>query len=304
MQTIVTGYTEQYVDTHPYYRSTFIPARTIVRTATGSGVSTEVTGVSGSNQLRLGTHTDYSFPYLTGGRYYLGAPVFKRTADGSGVGTQTAVRLVVTIRTATGSGTADESTTTTKEILARTATGSGVGSGTTTQIVVGIRTATGSGTGTSTATGVHIGPRTATGAGGASTGDIAVGLHIAPRTATGSGLGTSTALGGLLIIRTSTGSGASTDIPANWTKTLIFRPPVEDRFPWDSYKSSTPDHRLFAKASQGYRARNIFQLTDLSYTNVDPLDPTLIKTTYWGGHDIVVTEEEKSQLVAAGYTVT
>ena len=128
MQTIVTGYTEQYVDTHPYYRSTFIPARTVTRTAIGSGVGTEVT-VSGSNQLRLGTHTDYSFPYLTGGRYYLGAPVFKRTADGSGVGTQTAVRLVVTIRTATGSGTADESTTTTKEILARTATGSGVGSG-------------------------------------------------------------------------------------------------------------------------------------------------------------------------------
>jgi hypothetical protein len=123
-------------------------------------------------------------------------------------------------------------------------------------------------------------------------------------TATGSGIGTSTAFGGILNARTATSSGASTDIPANWTKTLIFRPPVEDRFPWDNYNSSTPDHRLFAKASQGYRARNIFQLTDLSYTNVDPLDPTLVKTVYLGGHDILVTQEEKTQLVAAGYTVT
>ena len=248
-------------------------------------------------------YNDPLFLYNASDLSYNGIVTFARTATGSGAGTETATGFHLAPRTATGSGTGT-SAITQIVIGIRTATGSGVGSGTTTQIVVGIRTATGSGTGTSTATGVHIGPRTATGAGGASTGDIAVGLHIAPRTATGSGLGTSTALGALVLPRTATGAGASTDIPANWTKTLIFRPPVEDRFPWDNYKSSTPDHRLFAKASQGYRARNIFQLTDLSYTNVDPLDPTLIKTTYWGGHDIVVTEEEKSQLVAAGYTVT
>jgi len=208
----------------------------------------------------------------------------------------------VVFSTATGSGSGTE-TATGLHLAPRTATGTGTGTSATTQTTIKIRTATGSGVGASSATGVHIGPRTATGSGGASTGDIAVGLHIAPRTATGSGLGTSTALGGKLFVRTSTGSGAGTST-ANWTKTLIFRPPVEDRFPWDNYKSSTPDHRLFAKASQGYRARNIFQLTDLSYTNVDPLDPTLVKTTYLGGHDIVVTQEEKTQLVAAGYTVT
>ena len=248
-------------------------------------------------------YNDPSFLYNASDLTYNGVVIFSRTATGSGAGTETATASSTRARTGTGAGTGTE-TATGLHLAPRTATGSGTGTSTTTQIVVGIRTATGSGVGTSTATGVHIGPRTATGAGGASTGDIAVGLHIAPRTATGSGLGTSTTTGLHLSPRTATGSGASTDIPANWTKTLIFRPPVEDRFPWDNYKSSTPDHRLFAKASQGYRARNIFQLTDLSYTNVDPLDPTLVKTTYWGGHDIVVTEEEKSQLVAAGYTVT
>jgi len=247
-------------------------------------------------------YNDPSFLYNASDLSYNGIVTFARTATGSGAGTETGTGLHLAPRTATGSGSGT-SAITQIVVRIRTATGSGVGSGTSTQIVVGIRTATGSGVGASSATGVHIGPRTATGAGGASTGDIAVGLHIAPRTATGSGLGTSTASGGILFIRTSTGSGAGTST-ANWTKTLIFRPPVEDRFPWDNYKSSTPDHRLFAKASQGYRARNIFQLTDLSYTNVDPLDPTLVKTTYLGGHDIVVTQEEKTQLVAAGYTVT
>ena len=248
-------------------------------------------------------YNDSSFLYNASDLTYNGAVIFSRTATGSGTGASTTVGLHVSPRTATGSGTGT-STTTGLHVSPRTATGSGTGTSTTTKIVVGIRTATGSGVGASTATGVHIGPRTATGAGGASTGDIAVGLHIAPRTATGSGLGTQAALGVRIVLRNATGSGASTDIPTNWTKTLIFRPPVEDRFPWDSYKSSTPDHRLFAKASQGYRARNIFQLTDLSYTNVDPLDPTLVKTTYLGGHDIVVTPEEKTQLVAAGYVVT
>ena len=247
-------------------------------------------------------YNDPLFLYNASDLSYNGIVTFARTATGAGTETSAAVFTIIRAKTATGAGTGTE-TATGLHLSPRTATGSGAGTSAITQTAIGIRTATGSGVGTSTATGVHIGPRTATGAGGASTGDIAVGLHIAPRTATGSGLGTSTALGGILYIRTSTGSGAGTSV-ANWTKTLIFRPPVEDRFPWDSYKSSTPDHRLFAKASQGYRARNIFQLTDLSYTNVDPLDPTLIKTTYWGGHDIVVTEEEKSQLVAAGYTVT
>ena len=104
-------------------------------------------------------------------------------------------------------------------------------------------------------------------------------------------------------VRIATGSGASTQT-ANWTKSLIFRPPVEDRFPWDNYRNAEPAHRLFSKANQGYRARNIFRLNTGAYTNTDPLDPTLVERTYYGGHEHFVTQTEKDELVAAGYTVT
>jgi hypothetical protein len=145
--------------------------------------------------------------------------------------------------------------------------------------------------------------RTAYGAGGSTTSDTAVGVHIAPRTATGSGLGTAATLSGIVYIRTATGSGASTET-ATWTKSLIFRTPVEDRFPWDNYRNAEPAHRLFAKANQGYRARNIFRLNTGAYTNTDPLDPTLVDKVYYGGHNYFVDQTEKDQLVAAGYTVT
>jgi hypothetical protein len=104
-------------------------------------------------------------------------------------------------------------------------------------------------------------------------------------------------------IRTATGSGTSTQT-ATWTKSLIFRTPVEDRFPWDNYRNAEPAHRLFAKANQGYRARNIFLLTNGTYTNTDPLDPTLVTKVYYGGHEYYVDQTEKDELVAAGYTVT
>jgi hypothetical protein len=85
---------------------------------------------------------------------------------------------------------------------------------------------------------------------------------------------------------------------------LIFRPPVEDRFPWSDYRDASPSHRLFARANPGYRARNIFRLTNGTYTNVDPLDPSLVDKVYLGAHEHFVTEQEKADLVAAGYTVT
>jgi hypothetical protein len=123
------------------------------------------------------------------------------------------------------------------------------------------------------------------------------------RTASGSGTGTSSSLGGIPFIRTASTSGAGTQT-ANWTKSWIFRPPVEDRFPWSDYRESTPSHRLFARANPGYRARNIFRLTNGTYTNVDPLDPSLVDKVYLGAHEHFVTEQEKADLVAAGYTVT
>jgi hypothetical protein len=322
MQTIVTGYTEAYVDTHPYYRSTFIPARTITRTATGSGVGTEVTGVSGSNQLRLGTHTDYSFPYLTGGRYYLGAPVFKRTADGSGLGTETASSLKISIRTATGSGTAGESTSTTKEVLARTATGSGTGSGDADPFFFFVRLATGSGTGSSSTTFIRVPVRTATGSGLGT--ETAVRLVKNIRTATGSGLGTETATRIIVLLRTATGSGVGTEtasgiesLPrtatgsgvgsvsenATWVKSRMFRVPQTTNFAFvEGYSeiSWQPRKRLFARLPNGVRVENLFELQDGSYTINDPRDSTVVKV-YLGSHVIPLTDEEVADLTAAGY---
>ena len=302
MQTIVTGYTEAYVDTHPYYRSTFIPARTVARTATGSGVGAQVAGVSGSNQLRLGTHTDYSFPYLTGGRYYLGAPVFKRTADGSGVGTQTAVRLIITLRTATGSGAAGESASTIKEVLARTATGSGVGSGEADPFLIVARPATGSGVGTSSTTFIRGLPRVATGSGTGT--QAAVRLVINIRTATGSGVGTQNATKRIVWLRTASGSGVgAVSQNATWVKSRMFRVPQTTSFAFvEAYSETTwqPRQRLFARLPNGTRVENLFELQDGSYTINDPRDGTVVRV-YLGSHVIPLTDEEVADLTAAGY---
>jgi len=405
---LVTGYIEPYVDTRPYYRSTFVPPRTFSRTATGSGVSAEITvsgptqlrigkltdysfpyltggayyvgapikqtaatgsgfgtetaiafatkakfgtgsgtgtesasgvrivlrtatgsGVgadsaitSGSNQLRLTGLTDYSFPYLTGGRYYLGPAVYARTATGSGVGTETATRLVITIRTATGSGTAGESTSTTKEVLARTATGSGTGSGDGDPFLFLIRQATGGGTGASSTVFIRGLVRNATGSGNGT--QTAVKLLVNIRTATGSGLGTETATRIVVLLRTATGSGVGTQtasgiesLPrtatgsgvgsvsqnATWVKSRMFRVPQTTNFAFvEGYSeiSWQPRKRLFARLPNGVRVENLFELQDGSYTINDPRDGTVVKV-YLGSHVIPLTDEEVADLTAAGY---
>jgi hypothetical protein len=194
---------------------------------------------------------------------------------------------------ATGSGTGTQSATRIRVPL-RAATGSGIGSASATSVHVAPRAATGSGVGTSLNSILHKNLRTAYGAGGSTTSDTAVGLHIAPRTGTGSGLGTQTALGFRVVLRNATGSGTSTQT-ATWAKSLIFRTPVEDRFPWSDYRTFNSQNNLFSKAAQGYRARNIFRLTNGTYTNTDPLDPILVERTYYGGHDHFVTQEEKDE---------
>lgn len=321
MQTIVTGYTEQYVDTHPYYRSTFIPARTVVRTATGSGVGTEVT-VSGSNQLRLGTHTDYSFPYLTGGRYYLGFATWQRTATGSGVGTGTATKKIIHIRLATGSGLTGASASTDLEILIRTATGSGVGSGTATPLQQHLRLATGSGVGTSATVFIRGLLRTAnnTANGTATTARVVVGIRTATgsgvgtqtvtrivvrlRTASGSGVGTETATAIELIPRTATASGVgSVASNATWVKSHMFRVPQTTNYAFvEGYSqiSWQPRKRLFARLPNGIRVENLFELENGDYTINDPRDGTAVRV-YLGSHVIPLTDQEVTDLTAAGY---
>ena len=83
-QTAVTGFTEPFLDTHPFYRGTYF--RVVARSATGSGDGS-ASVASGSAQVRLGQLTDFSFTYRFGGRCYLGVrEVLVDTATESGLG--------------------------------------------------------------------------------------------------------------------------------------------------------------------------------------------------------------------------
>ena len=302
--------------------STSIGSRKFFRTATGSGVGSEGANVSGSNQVRLGILTDYSFPYLTGGRYYLGAAVYKKQATGSGTGSGTATKRIGHRRAATGSGTAGESTSTDLEIVKRTATGSGTGSGDADPFLLLKRQATGDGTGTSSATFKRGLLRGATGSGNGT--QTAVKLVINIRTATGFGVGTQNATKRIVWLRTASGSGigsstatAIESLPrtatgsgvgavsqnAIWVKSRMFRVPQTTNFAFvEAYSeiSWQPRKRLFARLPNGVRVENLFELQDGSYTINDPRDGTVVKV-YLGSHVIPLTDEEVTDLTAAGY---
>ena len=313
-QTAVTGYAEPFVDTHPFYRGTYF--RVVTRTATGAGNGTSSVA-HGASQTRLGQLTDFSFPYLTGGRFYLGVRAVitviatasglgtasslanilrQRQATGSGTGTGTATRIAVAVRTATGSGVGTMDSTG-LHIAPRTATGSGTGTATVVGVLIPVRTATGSGVGSGTGVDIVVSIRTATGS-GAGTG-TGVWLLTSIRTATGDGLGTQTSVGARINRRTATGSGTGTGT-ASWVKSHIFRVPNTSTYAFATRYAEGED-KLFAHTPQGIRAYNLYKLTDNTYQITDPRRPELIAKVYYGGHDIFLDDTEVAELTAAGY---
>ena len=314
-QTAVTGFTEPFYDTHPFYRATYF--RVVGRTATGSGNGTSSV-VHGSAQVRLGQLTDFSFPYRFGGRYYLGvravltvtatasgtgtassvAQVLRqRQASGSGTGSATAVGIAVAIRTASGSGVGTMDSTG-LHIAPRTATGDGTGSGTAVGEILPVRTATGNGVGSATTISIHVVVRTSTGTG---EGTSATSSYVtAIRTSSGSGEGTSTTVGARALFRTGTGVGDGTST-ANWDKSHIFRVPTTSDYPFAERLSTEPSDRLFSFVPQGIRAYNLYKLTDGTYQITDPRRPERIVKVYLGGHDNFLDATEISELTAAGY---
>lgn len=313
--TAVTGFTESFSDTHPFYRATYF--RVVSRTATGVGDGS-ASVASGSAQVRLGQLTDFSFPYRFGGRFYLGvravltvtatasglgtasssAQVLRqRQATGSGTGSQTATRIVVVLRTATGSGVGTFDSTG-LHIAPRTATGSGVGSATSAGQITPVRTAVGSGSGASSVTFIRVPIRTATGS-GEGAGD-AVDLVVNIRTATGSGEGTSVALGGILYFRTATGSGTGTE-SATWVKSHIFRVPYTYNYPGGYFGGGDAANRLGRYNRSGVRGRNLYKLTNGEYTIVDQRDLGQVAKLWYGGRDHFLTDAEVEELTAAGF---
>ena len=315
MTTAVTGFKEPFVDTRPFYRGTYF--QVVQRTATGTGIGTD-SAVHGASQTRLGQLTDFSFPYLTGGRFYLGVRAVltvtatasglgtasssanvlrQRTATGSGTGSQTATAILVAVRTATGSGTGTQ-TVTGLHIAPRTATGSGTGTSTSVEALIPVRTATGSGVGSGTGVDLVINIRTATGSGvGSGTGDW---LLVSIRTATGSGEGTQTAVGARVNRRAAVGSGTGTGT-ADWVKSHIFRVGITSDYSFAARYPETNSDRLFAHTPQGIRAYNLYKLTNNTYQITDPRRPELVAKIYYGGHDIFLDDTEVAELTAAGF---
>lgn len=337
-QTAVTGFSEPFLDTHPFYRGTYF--RTVTRTATGPGNGT-AQSASGATVSRLDRLVDYHTGfYQNGGRFYLGVRAIvtvtatasgtgtasssasvlrQRQGTGNGTGTQTAIAIKVVIRTATGSGVGTmDSTGLVIHFYLRTATGSGTGTSAITVVRAAVRTASNTATGTETAD-WNINPvRSATGS-GTGTSTILV-TRVVLRTSSGQGEGTSTSTRILTAIRTATGSGTGTGdlvgartrrttatgagdgaATANWDKSHIFRVPITEGYPFAVRLSDESPDRLFAHTPQGTRAKNLYRLTDGSYTTTDPRRPELITRTYFGGHDNFLTAPEIQELTDAGY---
>jgi hypothetical protein len=294
--------------------------RIAFRAATGSAVGSFTIVISGPIQLRLGRLTDYSFPYLSGGRYYIGPAIYERTATGAGTGTQSGTRLVKNLRSATGSGSAGESTSTDKEILFRSATGSatssseadpflllkrtasasGVGASSVTFIRNLLRVATGSGSGSASATRLVKSLRSGTGSGVGSA--VAVRHVVTIRSATAFGVGTASSVSIELLPRTATGDGTgSTSGGASFYKFHMFRPPTA----FDGPTTLVGGDRVANRLARFYRPRergiNVYKLVDSTFTQVDQSDYTNISKVYHGGHIHQLTEEEYADLLGAGY---
>lgn len=266
-------------------------------TATGFGTSTQTATVS-VYQVKLGGLTDFSFPYRFGGRFYVGVFVVSRTATGSGAGTQSSVSQRFRARTATGNGIGTSSGS---RLVARRRTGTssvGTGSSAASRVVTKLRTATASGLGISSSTALRRVIRTSNGFGNGSSSGSASTIRF--RTAAGSGLGSSSALAGILYVRTSTGFGAGGS-SALWYKTLIFRPPFDGEFRWAEYGATDSTSMFFGRMRPGQKASNIYKMVDGTYTTIPSRDYSIVSRVYHGGHENLVTPEEKADLIAAGY---
>ena len=80
-----------------------------------------------------------------------------------------------------------------------------------------------------------------------------------------------------------------------------FTPPTDNLVRWADPFNRSIEHQLFKFLAPGARGRNVFKLTDNSYTEAQPGDMSTVKTTYHGGHKHTVSAAEAALLTAAGY---
>ena len=239
----------------------------------------------------------FASPFSNTQAFYKG--ITARTATGSGVGSATSLSLRTVFRTATGSGTGT-STANYIEILPRSATGSGVGTsgGGASGLLTAIRSATGSGLGSSLVVFFWGKVRIASGSGIGSATTTFRREHF--RSATGSGSGSQTGSGVQIVRASGTGSGTGSQSATHY-KVFLFRPPTDNLVAYVEYNRDWLENRLFRFYQPEPRGRNVYKLTDGTFSENEQYDQSLVSITYHGGHVIPVTQAEKDDLVAAGY---
>lgn len=220
---------------------------------------------------------NFKNPFKGGSAYYIGPPT-NRTANGSGTGSSTALKLRIVIRV--GNASAGTGSSAVSQVLSRvlTASGNGTSSSSTVSIRVVLKTATGSGTGSASSTQ----------------------LLTIIRTASGEGTGSSTTIGARAHFRTATGSGTGSEVSVHY-KYHMFRPPIDLIGP-QTLARRHPSDRLARHYKPTPVGRNVYWLTDLSFSETEQrLSSDYIKL-FHGGHEHLLTEEEYTALVAAGYS--
>lgn len=77
----------------------------------------------------------------------------------------------------------------------------------------------------------------------------------------------------------------------------FFNPPTDNLHVYEDVNGT----RVFGRIAAGPRGRNVYKLTDGSYTENQPADAEDILIVYYGGHSTELTSQEVSDLTTAGY---
>ncbi len=77
----------------------------------------------------------------------------------------------------------------------------------------------------------------------------------------------------------------------------VFRPPTD---PFVTFDDGSGEG-IFSYLNGWPRGRNVFKMTDGSFQESEPSDPSTIAHTYHGGHIHELTAQEEADLIAAGY---
>jgi hypothetical protein len=81
----------------------------------------------------------------------------------------------------------------------------------------------------------------------------------------------------------------------------MFRPPTRFDGPTTLVGGDRIANRLARFYRPRERGRNVYQLVDESFTEVDQANYDVVLKVYHGGHVHTLTEEEYADLLAAGY---